>query len=211
MCCSAADVLCDLSSSLEPKLVQVNTRLNQAGSCCRVLALKSDSVLIERGAINAENRQRRQENRKWEERSEVEEEEEQGKARAYRSITSFLTSLGLFSCPQLPLHSPPPPALALSRSLPLRPFPPSHILCVVKSAPFRRDRSDSRSCSPEGWRRGRRIKKRKEKREKLKSSAQLEDGAANGHFGKPRQSPVIYVSPVAVGARRCYHSALLLV
>lgn len=41
------------------------------------------------------------------ERIEEEEEEEESKLRVYRSITSFLTSLGLFSLP-------PPPPLLLS-------------------------------------------------------------------------------------------------
>lgn len=40
-----------------------------------------------------------------------EEEEEESKLRVYRSITSFLTSLGLFSLP------PPPPPLTLLLSL----------------------------------------------------------------------------------------------
>lgn len=45
------------------------------------------------------------------ERIEEEEEEEESKLRVYRSITSFLTSLGLFSLP------PPPPPLTLLLSL----------------------------------------------------------------------------------------------
>lgn len=42
-----------------------------------------------------------------------EEEEEESKLRVYRSITSFLTSLGLFSLPP----PPPPPPLTLLLSL----------------------------------------------------------------------------------------------
>lgn len=134
MCHSKVDGSVTSARFLEPKPVRIipgSTRQDRGATCRR--GLKSDGGLMERGAINAESRQRRRENRKWEERSEVEEEEEedQGKARAYRSITSFLTSLGLFSRPQLPSspHSPPQPLALLALSplltitLPPAPYP----------------------------------------------------------------------------------------